>query len=325
MTRARVTDHELDAAAIDGGLLRDSYRQCRRLAARHGRTYFLATRLLPARKRPHVHALYALARAADDIVDRPVGHVAQRLEDLEHDFMAGSQTHGILPAVQHTVARYRIDPALFSAFFDSMRADLVVSSYQSFDALCGYMYGSAEVIGLQLLPILGPAPGVEAVAATYARDLGRAFQLTNFIRDIGEDLARGRVYLPREDLTAFGIRVEDLRLGVVDGRIRQLLAFEIARTREIFRTATHGVRLLDETSRDCVATALSLYAGILDAVERSGYRVFDQRVSVGLPRRLTVFAPALVRAAASRRPHQTHQQTVWTTREKPNSKSSTGA
>jgi phytoene synthase len=164
------------------------------------------------------------------------------------------------------------------------------------------MWGSAAVIGLQLLPILGRSgPGVRwDVLESHAIALGRAFQLTNFIRDVGEDLRRGRVYLPQEDLERFGVSSADLASGLVDGRVRRLLAFEVARTRELYRSAQHGIRLLHPTSRDCISTALRLYAGILDAVERADYRVLDRRVSVSVPRRLAVALPALARARAAR-------------------------
>jgi phytoene synthase len=157
------------------------------------------------------------------------------------------------------------------------------------------------VIGEQLLPVLGTMPGMREVARPYARDLGVAFQLANFIRDVGEDLRRGRVYLPAEDLDAFGVTRPDLATGIVDGRIRRLLAFEIARARELFGSAEPGIRLLDPASRDCVRTAFTLYGGILDAVEQADYRVLDRRVAVGPGRRARVALPALVRAVRSRR------------------------
>jgi phytoene synthase len=214
-----------------------------------------------------------------------------------------------------------------------MRRDLDVTDYPTWSDLCDYMHGSAVVIGLQMLPVLEPLPGLAEVAAPYAADLGRAFQLTNFIRDVGEDLRRGRLYLPKEDLAAFGVTRDDLEAGIVDERVRRLLAFEVARAHELFRSAAPGIRLLHPTSRDCVQTALVLYRGILDAVQNSGYAVLDRRASVGPARRASVAVPGLVRAwrarrledRADRRPHHTHQARVCSTSEKPNSRSSTGA
>ena len=307
--------HPLDAAGITDRRLRASYDACRRLNAGHGRTYYLATLLLPPHKRPYVHALYGFARHADDIVDDLTPAVSTaargaRLERLAHDLHAGNAVGPVLPAVLDTIARWRIPTSHFDAFLEAMRMDLETTEYATWEDLGGYTYGSAAVIGLMLLPILEPVAGTDAVAAAYARDLGVGFQLTNFVRDVGEDLDRGRVYLPKEDLAAFGVTRDDLESRVVDGRVRRVLAFEVARAREVLRNAALGIRLLHPTSRDCIRTALALYGGILDEVERADYRVLDRRVGVGVVRRATVALPALVRARAARRPHHTHHARV---------------
>ena len=176
--------------------------------------------------------------------------------------------------------------------------DLTVREYATWDDLMTYVYGSAAVIGLQMLPILEPS---HDAAAVYARDLGTAFQLANFLRDVGEDLRRDRVYLPLESLALFGVDRQALASGVVDGRVRRLLAFEIARCRELFRSAAPGIRLLHPTSRPCIQTAFRLYAAILDEIEKADYQVLDRRVRVGTAPRLRVALPAYVRAARARR------------------------
>jgi phytoene synthase len=301
---------ELQAAAITDPALQTSYENCRRLNAAHGRTYFLATQLLPLHKRPSVHALYGFARYADEIVD-DLGSTLTAPEKTElltawaakalsgtREAIAGDP---VLPAFYDTLSRWDIPHAHVSAFLQSMTMDLTVTGYQTYDDLMVYVYGSAAVIGLQMLPVLEPLPGMAEVASAYAYDLGVAFQLANFIRDVGEDIARGRVYLPQEDLDAFGVTREHLARGVVDGPIRRLLAFEIARTREIFRAAQPGIRLLHPSSRPCMHTAFTLYGGILDAVEQADYQVLRQRVSVSIPRRISVAGPAWVRAVQARR------------------------
>ena len=301
---------ELDAAGITDPALRASYERCRQLNAAHGRTYYLATLLLPPAKRPYVHALYGFARYADEIVDdldstltaqqkadRLVGWGEQFLADVR----AGGSEHAISRAVVDTVRRWDIPLSLFEDFLASMRMDLTVTGYRTYDDLVRYVWGSAAVIGLQMVPVLEPTVP-RPVAEPYAVDLGIAFQLSNFIRDVGEDLRRGRVYLPGEDLELFGVDRERLATGVVDGPIRRLLAFEIARTRELYRAAEPGVRLLHPTSRDCLRTAIRLYGGILDEVERADYRVLDRRVAVGPARRALVAVPGLARAYAARRP-----------------------
>ena len=299
---------ELDAAGITAPDLRASYEACRRLNAAHGRTYYLATLLLPAAKRPYVHALYGFARYADEIVDDLAstltdGEKAEWLvgwgEQVLRDVRAGGSQHPISRALVDTVRRWEIPVAHVEAFLAAMRMDLTVTEYATYGDLMTYVYGSAAVIGLEMVPVLEPVVPRE-VAEPYAADLGVAFQLTNFLRDVGEDLRRGRVYLPMEDLTAFGVTREHLEHGVVDGGVRRLLAFEIARTRELYRSAKHGVRLLHPSSRPCIETALALYGGILDEVERADYAVLGRRVGVGRGRRAAVAVPGLIRARAAR-------------------------
>lgn len=283
--------------------LESSYAACREVNAAYGRTYYLATRLLPDWKRPYVHALYAFARVADEVVD-DLGSTASDAEksvalaQLWDDLKRWD--HPVAPAVADTLARWDIPRAHVEAFLRSMEMDLTETSYQSYGDLMGYVYGSAAVIGLQMVPILEPIVPRE-VAAPYAADLGVAFQLTNFLRDVGEDLDRGRLYLPLDDLELFGVTREQLESRVLDGRVRRLLAFEVSRTREIYRTARQGVRLLHPTSRPCIETALALYGGILDEIEKADYPVLTRRVSVGVGRRLAVAGPGLIRAKRARK------------------------
>ena len=236
-----MSSRDLDAAGILDPALRASYEECRRLNARHGRTYYLATLLLPPAKRPAVHALYGFARYADDIVDDLASTLtpaekAHELLSFGKQFVAdlgtGGSDHPVGRAMADTVLRYDIDPATVTDFLDAMAMDLTVTRYATFEDLRGYMHGSAAVIGLQMLPVLGAVPGQTEQAAVYAAELGVAFQLTNFIRDVGEDLARGRVYLPQDSVDLFGATFE-----VVDGPFRRLLAHEIARCRELYRSA----------------------------------------------------------------------------------------
>ena len=273
-----------------------AYDACRRVNARTGRTFYLATLLLPREKRRYVHALYAFARCADEIVD------AAEVPDRAGRLAAWSASRGgdspVGVAFRDTVARWGIRDEDVEAFLASMALDLTVTAYDTWADLAAYVHGSAAVVGRWTTPILEP---LDEGAYAYAEDLGVGFQLANFVRDVGEDLRRGRVYLPREDLDLFGVTRADLASGVVDARVRRLLAFEIARAREVLRAAEPGIRLLHPTSRDCVRTALALYGGILDAVERADYRVLDRRVSVGLGRRAVVAGGGLVRAGFARR------------------------
>jgi 15-cis-phytoene synthase len=303
---------ELDAAGITDPALRAGYAVCRALNAHHGRTYFLATRLLPAARRPAVHALYGFARYADEIVDdlgdgRSAAERAARLAELDGRLrraLSGQPTdHPVLAAVTDTARRYALDPTYFADFLASMRMDTTVTEYATFSELDRYVHGSAAVIGLQMLPILGTTvPRQEAEEPAAA--LGVAFQITNFLRDVGEDLDRGRVYLPVEELAAFGVDRELLtwcrRTRRPDPRVRRALAHFVAYTRAIYRRAAPGVEMLEPVSRACIACAFALYEGILDQIEAADYHVLHRRVTVPRRTRAAVAVPGLVRALAAR-------------------------
>jgi phytoene synthase len=287
-----------------GPSLAASYEQCRLLHRAHGRTYYLATRLLPAWKRPHVHALYGFSRYTDEIVDAFDGasraEREARLRDWTDRFTAALDGAAVdngppvddpvLPAVLHTIATFRLDPADVTAFLRSMAMDLTVTEYQTYDDLLGYMAGSAAAIGSLVLPVLGARD--LAAAREPARQLGLAFQLTNFIRDVGEDLDRGRLYLPLKDLAEFGVSRDSLRTGGPE--VRRLIAFELDRARAHYRLAAPGIPLLAPASQACVRTAYRLYGGILDEVVRAGYDVFGRRATVPNRRRVSVAAACLL-------------------------------
>jgi phytoene synthase len=308
-----MTRRELDAAGITGTDLRAAYRHCREINARHGRTYFLATRLLSPAQRPAVHALYGFARRLDDLVDEPApgatpDGLAATLHDVERTFLtelaAGHSDDPLLTAVIDTATRYSIPERHFRAFFTSMRMDLTVTGYTTRAALDEYVHGSAEVIGLQMLPVLGTvAPREEA--APHAAALGKAFQLTNFLRDVGEDLDRGRVYLPADELAAAGVDRDRLvwcaRGRRIDRPVRHAFAEQVSRTRQVYAAARPGIAMLHPASRPCVWTAFTLYGGILDRIEAAGYNVFAARARVPRHRRLFAAGDALVRARWARR------------------------
>jgi phytoene synthase len=281
-----------------------AYERCRELHRHHGRTYYLATRLLPGWKRRHVHALYGFTRYADEIVDRtadlPPEQRAAKLTEWSGRFVGG--LHGepvddpLLPAVLHTIAVFDLDRADFSAFLRSMAMDLTVESYATYDDLLDYMEGSAAVIGTMMLPILGSSD--PAAAREPARQLGFAFQLTNFIRDVAEDLDRGRTYLPDEDLAKFQVTRADLveaatRRQATD-RIRELVAYEVTRAQAHYAAAAPGIPLLNPASQACMRTAYALYGGILDEIAAAGFDPFTRRAVVPERRRARVAARALL-------------------------------
>ncbi|MGG5258302.1 isopentenyl-diphosphate Delta-isomerase [Phycicoccus avicenniae] len=267
------------------------YEQCARVTREHGTTYYWGARLLPAQDRRHVFAVYTLARLADDIVDLagpdPGAPVADALDAFRGRFeeavATGTSPDPVLAAVGTTVRERRIPQACFDRFFAAMRSDLTQRSYPTWPDLLAYMDGSAAVIGEMMLPVLHPT----ADALRPARALGQAFQLTNFLRDVDEDLDRGRVYLPQEDLDRFGA---DPWARRATPEWRELMAFQVARNRRLYREADEGLAALPGASRRCVATARVLYARILDRIEDAGYDVFAGRVRVPTPAKAVLAA-----------------------------------
>ncbi len=298
-----------------------AYAHCAAIAARHGKSYHLATRLLTPDRRPAVHALYAAARTADDLVDLPgadpAGDLAAWSAALLDELATGWSDDPVRLALVDTYRRYDIAVEHLVDFLAAMTSDLEVTGYADMAALDRYMWGSAAVIGLQDLPVLGTARGVTRdEAAPYAIALGEAFQLTNFLRDVAEDVDRGRVYLPADAMAAHGVTREQLAAKRHDARFEALMHDMVAVVRRRYDDAEPGTSLLAPESRDCVRAATALYGGILTEIERAGYRVLDGRVRVSRPRRLAVFARRLTAAQVAR---------VRVTRAKPNSRSSTGA
>ena len=349
-------------------LLTEGYRRCAKLTWRYGTTYFWAAALLPKPQRKHVHAIYALCRLADDIVDLPNGQdtscpesvdqevrastssarmsddaipserepiegdqsgastssahisddaiatepeaipgepdptlpelvdprtsVGAQLEAFAEQFRtslaAGESTDPVMAAVVHTVITCGIEPECFDRFFNAMAMDLTTASYQTWEDLCTYMEGSAAVIGEMMLPVLEP---ISEAAKAPARSLGLAFQLTNFLRDVDEDLDRGRVYLPQDDLRLFDVNLEQRS---VTHEWRAFLAYEIERNRALYSFADTGIAMLPPRSARCVGAARVLYARILSEIERNGYDVFSQRARVPTSRKAATAARIMV-------------------------------
>ena len=297
-----MSKRDLDAAEIFDPALRESYELCRQLNAEHGKTYYLATLLLPPAKRPYVHALYGFARYADEIVDDLASTLteSQKADQLAvwgNDFLSkfdsGETSDPVCLAVLDTVRRWNIPREHFEAFLHSMTMDLTVTEYETYEDLYEYVYGSAAVIGLQMVPILDPS---NEEAYRYATELGVAFQLANFIRDVGEDLDRGRVYLPLSELAKFGVTRADLEKRVATPEIKAALKFQVERVKALEKSSRTGIAMLGKASQPCIETARILYCGIVDAVEEIDFEVFAKRATVSMTRRLKVAVPAYFQA-----------------------------
>jgi len=292
--------------AVDQELLETGYRRCAEITRRNGTTYYWGTQLLPRERRRHVHAVYALCRLADDIVDDQVATAGREPAEIRSELLGfadafrragiSGTADPVLAAAAHTVRTVGIPQECFDRFFGAMAMDLTTTRYETWDDLLGYMEGSAAVIGEMMLPVLQPL-GPEAVEP--ARALGFAFQYTNFLRDVAEDLDRGRIYLPQEELRRFGVTPVDLGRRVVTPQWRAFLAHEIERARALYQVADRGLPWLPPRSARCVATARVLYSRILDRIEAADYDVFHVRARVPTWRKAGTAARILLTGPAS--------------------------
>jgi phytoene synthase len=253
-----------------------------------------------------VHALYGFARYADEIVDDLASTLTpqEKADALRswstgvlNDLAAGRSTDHIGRALVDTAKKFAIPHQHFVDFLHSMEMDLTVTHYQTYEDLLEYVYGSAAVIGLEMVPILGYS---DERAFEAAKKLGIAFQLANFIRDVGEDLDRGRVYLPLQELAQFGVDRQMLERRVLTPEIIAALKFQIARVRQLQAESKVGISYLDKESRPCIRAASELYCGIVDEVEAIGYDIFNKRAKTSTARRAKVAGPAFLQAIVAR-------------------------
>ena len=280
--------------------LAESYDLCRRVQRSHSKTYYFSTQLLPPDVRPHVHALYAFMRCADEIVDNPRGKTLREqlasLEAFEEETMGAvageAVSNPVLRAYAATARERGIEPESITAFMKSMKMDTSVFRYPTYEDLAVYTYGSAAVVGLMMCRVLGVE---DERANPHAEALGVAMQLSNFLRDIGEDWARGRIYLPLEDLNRFRYLEEEVGAGVVDERFIALMCLEIGRARGLYEFADEGMVYIPRGRRYPVIVARELYAAILDRIEMQGYDVYARRAETSRTGKLRVAARCAAR------------------------------
>jgi phytoene synthase len=293
---------EFGVSASDGPAiapdLRAAYQTCREITRVASKTFFLASLFLSAEKRRAVWAVYAFCRTADDVVDRtaPAGDRLAAIEDLERKLLAaasGRPTEPIFVAYADAMSRFAIPLGPALELLRGARMDVTIRRYATYDELCNYCYLVASTVGLLVSPILGYAT---PEALEYGITLGRAMQLTNILRDVGEDALMGRIYLPAEDLERFGYGEGLIFEQVVDDNFVALMRFEIARVRELYEEAEPGIALLSPESRYTVRLALSLYRRILASIELNNYNVFTRRAYVPLRSKIvTALAISLAR------------------------------
>ncbi len=276
--------------------LENAYETCRQETAKWAKTFYLGTLLLPPVKRKAIWAIYVWCRRTDELMDsseaqsRPVNELAIRLDKWEAKTRAifSGEVNDELDAVMlDTLQAFPQSIQPYLDMIEGQRMDLHTKRYESFKDLELYCYRVAGTVGLMTQDVMGldpaytnapwskrPDPSKAAVA------LGIANQLTNILRDVGEDRARGRIYIPQEDLKKFGYSEEDLMAGKVNNEWKQLMAFQLARAREWFTCSEEGIRWLSPDARWPVWTSLRLYRGILNAIERLDYDVFNNRAYV---------------------------------------------
>jgi phytoene synthase len=272
------------------------WRLCAAIARSHGRSFFLASHCLPPERRRAIHATYAYCRIADDIADLSADVAAAALSlDLWGEQLA-APTHPVAVAFAAARAQYGVPVAPAWDLITGVRMDLGPCRFASWDQLRRYCYHVAGTVGLLVAPILGCQ---DDAALPYAVDLGIAMQLTNILRDVGEDARRGRLYLPLDELAAFGCDPEAILSGRPSGRFRELLAFQVARARDLYVEARRGIPALSPAGRLTTLAASQFYATILTAIEERDYEVFSARAYVPNGRKIAALpgvAAAFVRS-----------------------------
>jgi len=261
----------------------DDYRICRDLHRQFGTTYYYASQLFPNQMKPRVHAVYGFVRVPDEWVDNPGSmSAAEQLEKLAHyrnellEGMNGKRpTEPVLRAFCDVARQSKIPIEEPLCFLDAMEMDVRVARYETFADLLVYTRGSAAAVGMMMCHVLGV--NLTDEMATAAKNLGDAMQLTNFLRDVGEDFQRGRVYLPRQEMAEFGVTDADIANGKVTPAWKALMAFEVDRARQLYATTDMAIRQLPVYARRPVNLARILYSQILDQIEANDYDVFHQR------------------------------------------------
>lgn len=260
--------------------LRKAYKQAEKITAQHSKSFYLASGLLPEEKRSAVRALYAFCRTVDDIVDESSDvecdsrlqywrGMVETASFAEHDLIAA--------AWADTLTRYHIPRHYALQLIDGVARDLSQVRYQTFDELATYCYGVASTVGLMSMYIVG---FTDNKAVPYAIKLGVALQMTNILRDVGEDYRNGRLYLPREELAFYGIQESDIAEGRLTDHWRQFMKFQIERTRQFYEDSWAGVKMLEREGQLAIGAASIFYQGILDEIEKNDYDVFTQRASL---------------------------------------------
>ncbi len=260
----------------------EAYQVCQQITKREAKNFYYGFIALPEPKRHAIYAAYAFSRQCDEAVDSQASDI-EKLETLEnarqrlYQCYAGQPADPITVALHDAVTRYPIPMSYFEALIEGMAMDIEVSRYRTFEALRGYCYRAASVIGLICIEIFGYR---QPQAKTFAVDLGIAMQLTNILRDLKEDAGRGRIYLPQQELRDFGVSEADILAGRLTDQFRALMRYQARRAHKYFASGARLLPLLPPRSRMCTAVLQGLYSEILNRIEAANYDVFSKRIGL---------------------------------------------
>ncbi|MDZ7719386.1 MAG: phytoene/squalene synthase family protein [Balneolaceae bacterium] len=296
--------HKAVISEIDDTRLRFAYSHCRNITRKHAKTFYMATRFLPYHKQRGIFAIYGLCRTLDDIVDenqdnpyqvrRSRDEIIGKLEkfrvQLVSAYRGAEQTNSVLIAFADVLNRYNISLEYPLTLLDGVKMDLVKNRYETFDELYEYSYKVASVVGLMTAEIFEYS---NPQAINHAVELGIAMQLTNILRDIGEDLERDRVYIPAEDLEKFQVTEEEMFKNEISDRFIDLMKFQIQRARYYYKEADKGISMLNRDSRLPVLLARENYSRILNKIEENGYQVFNQRAYLNATEKFSILPKIL--------------------------------
>lgn len=267
--------------------LQTAYKQAEKITSKYSKSFYFASAFLPEEKRSAVRALYAFCRIVDDIVDESTGMGCETRLDYWRRMVetaSFSDDDPVAPAWADTLTRYHIPRHYALQLINGVARDLIQTRYQTFEELTTYCYGVASTVGLMSIYIVGFH---SSEAVPYAIKLGVALQMTNILRDVGEDYRSGRLYLPREELAFYGIRESDIAKGHVTDNWRQFMRFQIDRTRQLYDESWLGVKMLEREGQFAIGAASIFYQGILDEIEKNDYDVFSHRASLSTLRKVS--------------------------------------
>ncbi|MDX1671889.1 MAG: squalene/phytoene synthase family protein [Balneolaceae bacterium] len=307
----RSSFHRSVIEELDDQELREAYSICRSITRNHAKTFYMATRFLPNQKQRGIFAIYALCRYIDDMVDEAEDlirkhelsqdeisvHLGKWKSQLQDTYEGYRHDNPILLALADVLKHYHISIDLPFTLMEGVAMDLVKNRYQSFKELYEYAYKVASIVGLMTLEIFGYS---DSEAPDYAVDLGIAMQLTNILRDLGEDLSKDRIYLPREDLDQFQVRERDLIAHRMTENFVNLMKYQICRARHYYSQAEKGIPMLSKDSRLPVGLALTNYSRILDKIEENSYQVFSRRAYLSKSEKLMMLPRVLQKTRFSR-------------------------